>query len=136
VVETLLAHSAKVEAVAPLFHSTALVHAARNVHMSVCRYLLDRNADISAIYRERGQTALYEATFFGRTEVVRLLLERGAAVDGSNGVPVIPLAAQLGHFATIEILIDEGAGLSLFGRSHSVCCCECRTSQNGRSFGR
>jgi Ankyrin repeats (3 copies) len=117
VVETLLAHGAKVEAMTPLFHSTALVLAARNVHMSVCRYLLDRNADISAICRERGQTALYEATFFGRTEVVRLLLERGAAVDGSNGVPVIPLAAQLGHFATIEILIDEGADLSLFGRS-------------------
>jgi ankyrin repeat protein len=117
VVETLLAHGVKVEAVAPLFRSTALVHAARNGHTSVCRYLLDRNANVSAICRKRGQTALYEATFFGRTEVVRLLLERGAAVDGSNGVPVIPLAAQLGHFAIIEILIDKGADLSLFGRS-------------------
>ena len=47
----------------------------------------------------------------GLTEVVQLLLDRGADVDSESGALVYPLAWAIsqGHKDTVELLLDRGA---------------------------
>ena len=46
---------------------------------------------IFAIHRQRGHRALYCASQEGKVEAVRLLLDRGADIEASNGVSYITL---------------------------------------------
>jgi ankyrin repeat protein len=62
-------------------------------------------------------TPLIEAAANGRIEVVKLLLEKGADVNGHNEGGETPLhyAAWGGHVKVMEILLDHGANPTLKG---------------------
>ena len=57
---------------------SALMYAAAAGHLEMSRWLLDSGAEIEARWSQR-KTALWEAAYWGRPEVVRLLISRGAA---------------------------------------------------------
>ena len=57
---------------------SALMYAAAAGHLEMSRWLLDSGAEIDARWSQR-KTALWEAAYWGRPEVVRLLISRGAA---------------------------------------------------------
>src|SRR3990167_3202934 len=59
---------------------TALIFAAKNVHIDIVRLLLDRGANINAI-NDSENTALMHAAFNGHINTVRLLLDRGANIN-------------------------------------------------------
>ncbi len=61
--------------------------------------------------QEFGRTALHEAARSGRSQVVRLLLDRGADVDARNpsGLTPLHLAAIWGHRAVGELLLANCA---------------------------
>ena len=64
--------------------------------------------------QEKNQTRdlpLHSAAAAGQTEVVRLLLDRGAAVDAGDSDLSTPLdvAALRGHLETAELLVARGA---------------------------
>jgi hypothetical protein len=58
-----------------------------------------------------GMTALMGASFYGHTEVVRLLLDKGALLDekGEHGRTALLLASMNGHTEVVRLLLDKGA---------------------------
>jgi hypothetical protein len=62
---------------------------------------------------------LFEAIRLGNTEMVRLLLDRGADVrarDGFTGFSTLQMAAYYGHTDTCSLLLERGADLAAVDR--------------------
>lgn len=98
------------------FGGTALIPAAERGPVTVVAELLNHtDVDVNHV-NNLGWTALLEAIILGdggaeRTEVVRLLIEAGAAVNlpDSHGVTPLAYARQRGYTAIIELLEAAGA---------------------------
>jgi ankyrin repeat protein len=79
--------------------------------------LLDQGADINAmaappLISYSKYTLLGTASYYGRPEIVRLLLDRGAEVDkggSDNGVTPLYAAVLKGHPEIVKMLLDKGA---------------------------
>ena len=72
--------------------------------------MIDSEADLSGISH-----AMYSAARNGHTEVVKYLLDRGAAIDtrGYFGGTGLHWSAINGHRETVELLIARGANLEI-----------------------
>ena len=77
---------------------SALMYAAAAGHLEMSRWLLDSGAEIDARWSQR-KTALWEAAYWGRPEVVRLLISRGAAARTQDA----------GGNTALRILLHGGA---------------------------
>lgn len=57
--------------------------------------------------------AITWAAFEGRTEIVRVLLDRGADINagGTDDKPALSWAAEWGHVETVKALLERGASL-------------------------
>uniref|UniRef100_R7W0W8 Protein TANC2 n=1 Tax=Aegilops tauschii TaxID=37682 RepID=R7W0W8_AEGTA len=86
---------------------TPLEHAVDGNNLPALRYLLDHGADLTQ-EEDDGDTVLHHAARRGRCEIVKLLLARGADVNGSSqhGTP-LHLAAVKGHESTVEVLLEH-----------------------------
>ena len=83
--------------------------AAGEGNLEAVRYLLDEGADVNA--REKlGDTALTEATYYGRFEVVKELLFRGADVNahGDEGT-ALDIATKKKYLDIVGLLKHHGA---------------------------
>lgn len=83
--------------------------AAAEGNVPAVRYLLDEGADINA--REKlGNTALTEAAYYGRLDVVKELLLRGADIDaiGADGT-ALDIAVSKNNAAVADLLKHRGA---------------------------
>jgi len=88
-----------------------LWEAARVGDAAAARSLLDGGADPNAKFRY-DQTPLFKAAERGHTEVVKLLLERGALPnlkDTFYGSTPITWAAEKGHVEAVRALLEKGA---------------------------
>ena len=57
-------------------------------------------------------TALWEAAATGRTEYVRVLIDKGANINYKhNGVPAIVIAAHNRHFDVVKLLVENDADI-------------------------
>ena len=65
---------------------TPLMLAARVGKQNSIQILVDHSADVNAMNRKTGWSVLHEAAFSGNTEVVRLLLARGARITEATWV--------------------------------------------------
>ena len=112
---------------------TALIYAAQNGHLEVCKLLLDKGASVHAKVNKKGEdalcskdsecpdnsemeygaTALMYAAYKGRKEVCTLLLDRGAKVDmaDEDGWTALMIVAWEGYKEICELLIERGADL-------------------------
>lgn len=62
--------------------------------------------------QEHGRTALHYATWQGHEAIIRLLLDRGAAIDACNNIygrSVLHLATLRGCGRIVELLLEKGA---------------------------
>jgi hypothetical protein len=80
-----------------------LVRAAKDGDMTAVRSLLDQGAEQS----DKSE-ALVKAAIYGRTEIVRLLLEKGADVDYGKGRPLLH-ASNESQTEVVRILLERGA---------------------------
>lgn len=73
------------------------------------RRLLDFGCDVNELEPEHGTTPLFAACVFGQVEAARLLLNRGADVEGGTGVnkPLL-IACSEGHYGVVCLLIFVG----------------------------
>lgn len=91
---------------------TALHYAARNGHLEVAQFLLEKGADANV--KALGMTALMGAAQNGRLETARLLVEHGADVNAvaSLGMTALMIAANEGDVRVVKLLIDHGADIN------------------------
>ncbi|CAM0943881.1 unnamed protein product [Alopecurus aequalis] len=91
------------------FKNTPLGHAVAGGNLPAVRYLLDHGADLHQ-ESEHKVTALHIAAKEGRCVIAKLLLSRGARVDGKSDFAT-PLhhAAFRGHDSTLEVLLQHRA---------------------------
>jgi ankyrin repeat protein len=97
------------------YGGTALIPAAHHGHVETVRELLKTKIDVDHVNR-LGWTALLEAIILGdggaaHTEIVRLLVSRGASLQLADAQGVTPLAhaEQRGQHAIADILRRAGA---------------------------
>lgn len=96
-----------------------MVRAAQAGSVVEVEMLLDQRADIYARHVQSGRDALAVASHCGNEEVVRLLLQYGAAVNKRDASFMTPLhlAALRGHCGVVEILLQERADIDAKGPS-------------------
>ncbi|KAL8357149.1 hypothetical protein RB598_002125 [Gaeumannomyces tritici] len=110
----------------------AVFKAAEGAHAAVVAELLAKGADPDWSHPRTGLTALYVAAFRGHNQVVKALLEGGAAVDGprkdtkesdklDGRTPLLYLAsekkADKWNIETLKLLVDAGAELEAKDRN-------------------
>lgn len=95
-------------------HDQLIIEARKNDVVQV-RKLSEKGADVNA--REKvvgnGDTALFHAAAAGYTDIVKLLIEKGATVNESPGrTTPLMMASWLGHSDTVQVLVDSGANVN------------------------
>jgi ankyrin repeat protein len=109
-VELLISLGAKINALsADKTDPTALQTAVSKGDFHIVKLLLNEGA-IASNYQEDIMTWAAEA---GSEDILRLLIEKGAAVNSPLGEHLTPLqaAANAGHYEIVKILLEEGADI-------------------------
>jgi ankyrin repeat protein len=81
---------------------------------TVIQYQLDKGiVDVESRGDKQGATPLHVASYYGREDIVNLLLRYNADVNRGNakGTNALHLAAQANHKNIVEILLDAGADI-------------------------
>lgn len=95
---------------------TALYLASKGGHVPTLQLLLDAGAEVNGS-DAFGVTPLITACAMGHTDAAALLVEHRALVDahaaGGGNVSALKYAAQLGHAAIVELLLNAGASVDI-----------------------
>lgn len=94
---------------------TALHIVSKHGHVAVAAHLLCiDDIEVDPCDKVMQRTPLFVAASSGHAVIVRMLLERGADVDGKDSIPSTPVfaAASQGHAEVVRVLIDAGADLN------------------------
>ena len=91
--------------------STPLEDASLKGFVSIVMLLLDHGAQVNQVNSDSGTTALYAAAAFGRDEIVKLLLERGAdpSLCGRNRKSALQAAVENGFSGTAALLRERSS---------------------------
>ncbi|CAM0871168.1 unnamed protein product [Alopecurus aequalis] len=91
---------------------TPLEHAVSGGNLPAVRFLLDHGADLHQ-ENEQGNGVLHVAAMKGKSEIVKLLISKGADVNGNSeqGTP-LHIAAFKGHESTLEVLVEHHADVN------------------------
>jgi hypothetical protein len=86
---------------------TALMCAAYQGHVSICKKLVQRGSDINA-RDKNGETALFKAAYTGKVAVVAELLKLGAnpGTKNNDGMTALAVALKNGH-TEVETLLER-----------------------------
>lgn len=90
-----------------------LFDAVSNSDMEKVKALLDEGADVNANFTGKG-TVLHGAALNGKSDLVELLIRRGAEVDAREdkfGATPLHLAAYFGHKKVVQILLLAGSNV-------------------------
>ena len=96
------------------YNENSFVDSAKKGDVEAAKLFLTEGIDIN-VQNERGQTALMRAAEYQRTEVVALLLGKGADVNvksNRNRRTALMEAASAGNLAIIKQLAERGAGVN------------------------
>ncbi len=119
VIRLLLDAGAEVDAEDREYGSRPLYYAVSGGHAVAAKLLLENGAAVDAVNHTRDPvsagsveyfTALSKACQLGRTDLVALLLSRGADATG-HGVPLL-VAMHGGHVEVMQMLLDHGADVN------------------------
>jgi ankyrin repeat protein len=109
--ETVIEKAKEKAAARPKYSDAAVTQAAMEGKMSVIKQAIADGNALSAVNFE-GFSALHTAAFGGHLEIVKLLLENGAAADqrseGNKSMTALHTAAYNGHTEVVRFLLDKG----------------------------
>ena len=85
--------------------------AARSGRNSMIEWLLEKGADIDAISKDRGYSAVMDAVWKSSLDIVKLLIEKGANLNfiANDGQSALILATGASNPRICEILVKNGA---------------------------
>ena len=94
---------------------TDLAFAAAHGRINTVKALLGKGVEVNAGSGANGPTALGAAVANGQAEVVRVLAENGADVNGRDkaGQTCLILAVVLGQAEVVKVLLEAGADVSM-----------------------
>ncbi|XP_071142139.1 death-associated protein kinase 1-like [Mytilus edulis] len=100
------------------YGETALMWAAREGHLEICRLLIDRGCKIDTT-QVGGWTALMLAAMEGHLEICHLLIDTGCKINitDSDGETALHSAAEEGYLQITRCLVEQG-GASPLIKSH------------------
>ncbi|KAL4238675.1 Ankyrin repeat [Mactra antiquata] len=100
---------------------SALHHCADNLETQCAEMLLEKDKSILEVKDEQGYTALALAVLVGNTNLIKLLLEKGADIhtDDNEGHKLSHWAAVCGHLKVLDILINNKAEMSSPDNHHA-----------------
>ena len=109
-VKLLVARKASVTRRNP-YGDTALMFAALKGQVAVAQFLITHGGQVN----QTGWAPLHYAAFEGRTEMVKLLLSKGAEKDAvaPNGYSSLMLAARNGHLEAARMLLYADADVAI-----------------------
>lgn len=124
---------------------TPLAQKCRHPHdgmLQTIAYMISQGADVKANADEYGNTPLHYAISGNNTQVVRLLLAKGADIEATNKAGCTPLNYFKGYWnkEAIQVLLENGANVNStnkYGENtiHRACSCISTTSsQNGHEI--
>ena len=89
--------------------------AARNECFEKVKWLLENGADINAISKDRGYTAVMDAVWRKNYEITEYLIEAGAdlGIISSDGQPILVLAVGNGDLRIVDLLLKNGANADI-----------------------
>ena len=98
--------------------STPLLDAAWGGNTEICQFLIQHGADVNAVHREAGSTALEYAVLTQRLAIVKILLAASAATDVHyrDRETVLHLAAARPNSQIVELLLSAHADVQAFWR--------------------
>ena len=79
------------------------------------KYLLERGANIDALYKQTQNTPLHVACEYGHLQIVEILIKRGADLTVANGQNMTPLqiAVKEKFPKIIKLLVSNGANVKI-----------------------
>ncbi len=118
--EGLYALSLNPKSLNPKYGGKILVMAVKHDEREITSGLLSLSRKVDMHAKDQyGNTALTLAAEGGHTDVVRLLIEKGAAVDAKakSGHTALTLAVEGGHTDVVRLLIEKGAAVDAKAKS-------------------
>ncbi|KFV06620.1 Ankyrin repeat and SOCS box protein 3, partial [Pterocles gutturalis] len=94
--------------------TTALFLAVENEHADIVTFLLQHGANVRGPHCWSGWNSLHQASFQGCTEIMKILLEKGASKECQDDFGITPLfvAAQYGKLESLRLLVSHGADVN------------------------
>jgi ankyrin repeat protein len=89
-----------------------LIEAASQGDVEKVRSLLDSGMDVNA-RDKHGKDALNGSLIYNHTNVLKVLLEHGANVDGVKGQVALDLACHEGNSEAVKLLLNHGVEMTL-----------------------
>jgi len=101
-------------ALGPILWAEEIHDAAKQGNLEKVRALVDQEPALVAAKDKGGQTPLHWAAFSGNLDLIRYLLDKGAAIDAKNARGLTPLAftAIQGRIQAGGLLIERGADIN------------------------
>ncbi|NXJ69344.1 ASB3 protein, partial [Rostratula benghalensis] len=94
--------------------TTPLFLAVENEHANVVKFLLQHGANVKGPHSWSGWNSLHQASFQGCTEIMKILMEKGASKECKDDFGITPLfvAAQYGKLESLRLLVSHGADVN------------------------
>jgi ankyrin repeat protein len=84
----------------------------------IVKALLEKRVNLN-IPTPTGETPLFVAAGQEDPEIVRLLIEAGAALDGTDQFTPLRIASALGHIEVVKVLLDKRASIDLIDNGYT-----------------
>ncbi|KAM6407204.1 ankyrin repeat and SOCS box protein 3 isoform 1-T3 [Pluvialis apricaria] len=94
--------------------TTALFLAVENEHADIVKFLLQHGANVEGPHSWSGWNSLHQASFQGCTEMMKILMDKGASKECKDDFGITPLfvAAQYGKLESLSLLVSHGADVN------------------------